>query len=110
MSGRHALRSFALGYLALLLVAPVGMVFYRAFEHGASAVLHALTMPDALHALWLTVQVTVIAVVANTVFGVACTIALVRHRFPGRAIVPIHALDLVWGFGTLHCMTQQEPA
>ena len=87
MSGRHALRSFALGYLALLLVAPVGMVFYRAFEHGASAVLRALTTPDALHALWLTVQVTVIAVVANTVFGVTCAIALVRHRFRGRAIV-----------------------
>jgi agmatine deiminase len=24
-------------------------------------------------------------------------------------VVGIHALDLVWGLGTLHCMTQQEP-
>jgi agmatine deiminase len=30
--------------------------------------------------------------------------------FPGRAVVGIHAVDLVWGFGTLHCLTQQEPA
>jgi agmatine deiminase len=30
--------------------------------------------------------------------------------FPGRRVVGIHAVDLVWGFGTLHCMTQQEPA
>ena len=30
--------------------------------------------------------------------------------FPGRAIVGIHAVDLVWGLGTLHCLTQQEPA
>jgi agmatine deiminase len=30
--------------------------------------------------------------------------------FPDRAIVGIHALDLVLGLGTLHCMTQQEPA
>jgi agmatine deiminase len=30
--------------------------------------------------------------------------------FPGRAVVGIHALDLVWGLGTLHCLTQQEPA
>ncbi len=30
--------------------------------------------------------------------------------FPGREVVGIHALDLVWGLGTLHCMTQQEPA
>ena len=30
--------------------------------------------------------------------------------FPSRSIVGIHAVDLVWGLGTLHCMTQQEPA
>jgi len=29
--------------------------------------------------------------------------------FPTRRVVGIHAVDLVWGFGTLHCMTQQEP-
>jgi agmatine deiminase len=29
--------------------------------------------------------------------------------FPGRQVVGIHAVDLVWGFGTLHCLTQQEP-
>lgn len=30
--------------------------------------------------------------------------------FPDREVVGIHSLDLVWGLGTLHCMTQQEPA
>jgi agmatine deiminase len=30
--------------------------------------------------------------------------------FPTRTVVGIHAVDLVWGLGTLHCMTQQEPA
>ena len=30
--------------------------------------------------------------------------------FPSRKVVGVHALDLVWGLGTLHCMTQQEPA
>jgi agmatine deiminase len=29
--------------------------------------------------------------------------------FPGRKVVGIHAVDLVWGLGTLHCLTQQEP-
>ena len=29
--------------------------------------------------------------------------------FPGRHVVGIHAVDLVWGFGTLHCLTQQQP-
>jgi agmatine deiminase len=30
--------------------------------------------------------------------------------FPDRDVVGIHSVDLVWGFGTLHCLTQQEPA
>ena len=30
--------------------------------------------------------------------------------FPGRIVVGIHAVDLVWGLGTLHCLTQQQPA
>jgi agmatine deiminase len=29
---------------------------------------------------------------------------------PGREVIGIHAVDLVWGLGTLHCLTQQEPA
>jgi agmatine deiminase len=30
--------------------------------------------------------------------------------FPSREIVPIYSGDLVWGLGTMHCMTQQQPA
>ena len=35
---------------------------------------------------------------------------ILADLFPTRAVVGIHAVDLVWGLGTLHCMTQQEPA
>jgi agmatine deiminase len=35
---------------------------------------------------------------------------VLEQVFAGRAIVPIYARDLVWGLGTLHCMTQQQPA
>jgi agmatine deiminase len=34
----------------------------------------------------------------------------IAECFPTRSVVGIHAVDLVWGLGTLHCMTQQEPA
>jgi agmatine deiminase len=30
--------------------------------------------------------------------------------FPDRTVVGIHAVDLVWGLGTIHCLTQQEPS
>lgn len=36
-------------------------------------------------------------------------LALIAELFPSRRVVGIHAVDLVWGLGTLHCMTQQEP-
>ena len=30
--------------------------------------------------------------------------------FPGREIIPIDCVELVWGLGTLHCISQQQPA
>ena len=35
---------------------------------------------------------------------------ILADAFPERQVVGIHAVDLVWGLGTLHCLTQQEPA
>jgi len=37
-------------------------------------------------------------------------LGILADLFPTRKVVGIHAVDLVWGLGTLHCMTQQEPA
>jgi len=36
-------------------------------------------------------------------------LSILADAFPGREVVGIHSVDLVWGLGTLHCMTQQEP-
>jgi agmatine deiminase len=35
---------------------------------------------------------------------------ILAQIFPGREVIGIHSIDLVWGLGTLHCMTQQQPA
>jgi sulfate/thiosulfate transport system permease protein len=86
-TSRLGLRTVALGYLAALLVAPVGMVLYRAFEHGFAAAWHAVTTPDAVHAFWLTVLMVAIAVPANAVFGVGAAVVIVRGRFRGRALL-----------------------
>ena len=37
-------------------------------------------------------------------------LGILAELFPDREVIGIHAVDLVWGLGTLHCMTQQEPA
>jgi sulfate/thiosulfate transport system permease protein len=87
MTTRYALRFAALGYLAALLVVPVGLVGFRAFEDGVGAFVAAITTPEALHALWLTVIIALIAVPANTVFGVLCALAIVRRRFRGHGLV-----------------------
>jgi sulfate transport system permease protein len=108
---RYVLRFTALGYLLLLVAAPVGMVFYRAFEHGLAAAWDAVTTPPAQHAFYLTVMITLIAVPANAVFGVLTALLLARRRFPGKrllnaavdlpfAVSPVIvglALILVWG-------------
>ncbi len=36
-------------------------------------------------------------------------LGILSDLFPDRTVVGIHAVDLVWGFGTLHCLTQQQP-
>lgn len=87
MIGKYAVRFFALGYLAVLLAAPVGFVFWRTFEHGVGPAWAAVTSHDAVHALKVTLILVAIAVPANTVFGVMCSLAIVRHRFPGAGIV-----------------------
>jgi sulfate transport system permease protein len=85
--GRYSLRFFALGYLAMLLLIPVGMIFYRTFEHGIGAAVDAVTTPDALHALKLTLEMAAIAVPLNTIFGIGAALVLVRTEFRGKAIL-----------------------
>jgi sulfate transport system permease protein len=84
---RIGLRFAALGYLFALLALPVGMVFFRTFEHGVGAAWDQVTAPDAVHAFWLTLLMVAVAVPLNTVFGVLCAIVLVRHRFRGKALL-----------------------
>jgi sulfate transport system permease protein len=85
--GKYVLRFGALGYLTLLLLIPVGLVFYRAFEHGFGHAWAAVSNHQAVHALELTLLIAAIAVPANTVFGIIMALALVRTRFPGRGLV-----------------------
>jgi sulfate transport system permease protein len=84
---RYVLRGTALVYLLFLLVLPVGLIGWRTFERGLSPVLAALSSETAVHAFAVTGSVAVWAVLANTIFGIATALLLVRRRFWGKRIL-----------------------
>ena len=87
MNARLALRGTALFYLAALLVFPVGLILFKAFEKGLGPVVDALTTPPAMHAFWLTLIVVGVAVPLNTIFGVVTSLLIVRTKMPGRRVM-----------------------
>jgi sulfate/thiosulfate transport system permease protein len=82
-----ARRLLALGYLGAILVVPVAVVLWKTFEPGVGAVWDSITTPAAIHAFWLTVEVTAIAVPLNAAFGILTALVLVRGRVRGRRIL-----------------------
>ena len=87
MIARRVTRYGSLAYLSVILLAPVALIFWRAFDHGLRPFWDAVTTPDAVHALELTLEIAVVAVPLNTLFGVLCGLAIVRHRVPGMGLV-----------------------
>ena len=91
---RWTLTLLALGVLGLLVVVPVVNVFVNAFGNGVTAYFRALFADvNTRHAMLLTLTVAPIAVVLNTIFGVAAAWALARFQFRGRALL-IALIDL----------------
>jgi sulfate transport system permease protein len=82
-----ALRTLVVGYLFMLVIWPTGLVFKRAFANGTEGLRTALQDPDVTHALWLTAEVSLIAVAVNLVFGVGMSLLLVRKEFPGKRVL-----------------------
>ena len=81
------LRLVAMSYLAIILVGPLAIVFWRTFEDGFAPAWDALTTPETLNAFKLTLIVTAIAVPVNTVFGIVCALAIVRRKFWGKGVL-----------------------
>jgi sulfate transport system permease protein len=84
---RLGLRFIALAYLALLLIVPVGIIIAHTFSGGLAPVWDALTTPDAVAALVLTLKITLITVPLNTIFGITMAILIVRRDFRGKALL-----------------------
>src|SRR5438552_1224686 len=90
---RWTLTTIALGFLALMLVLPLVLVFVAALAKGLPAYWEAIKEPDALSAAKLTLLIASIAVPVNLVFGVAAAWCISKFDFPGKHVL-ITLIDL----------------
>jgi sulfate transport system permease protein len=82
-----ALRTTALAYLGALVLVPLGMIFYRTFEHGFSAFWESVSTPASVSAISLSLIIVAIVVPLNVVFGLVTALALARGNFPGKGLL-----------------------
>ncbi|MEX0427400.1 sulfate ABC transporter permease subunit [Nocardioides sp. DS6] len=101
------LRVLVVGYLVMLVVWPTAYLLRHTFAHGFESLQAVLQDPDVTHALTLTGQVAVAAVVINLVFGMVVSLLLVRYDFPGKRVLswlidlPLSASPVVVGLALL---------
>lgn len=83
----------ALAFLGFFLFLPLVAVFVEALRNGLSMYWSAITEPDAVAAMKLTLTVAAIAVPLNLVFGVAAAWAIAKFEFRGKSLL-ITFIDL----------------
>jgi sulfate transport system permease protein len=84
---RYTLTAVALAFLALFLILPLVVVFTEALRVGLAPYFSAITEPDAVAALKLSLLVVALAVPLNLVFGLFAAWAIAKFRFPGRSFL-----------------------
>jgi sulfate transport system permease protein len=90
---RWTLIGVALAFLTLFLFIPLVSVFYEALKKGIDVYIAAITDPDALSAMQLTVTAAAIAVPLNLIFGLAAAWAIAKFEFRGKNLL-ITLIDL----------------
>jgi sulfate transport system permease protein len=105
--GALALRLVVLAYLAALVVLPLGFIAWQALSPGIDRFVSALTAPEALSALRLTLLAAGVATVVCSVLGTIVALYVVRSRLPGRRFaealldVPLAVSPVVVGLALL---------
>jgi sulfate transport system permease protein len=84
---RYLLTALALAFLASFLLLPLVLVFAESLRNGLGTYVKAITDPDALSAIKLTLIAAAIAVPANLVFGVAAAWAIAKFEFRGKTFL-----------------------
>lgn len=84
---RWLLTAIALAFLTFFLLLPLAVVFTEALRKGLGAYFSALTEPDALSAIKLTLLTAAISVPCNLVFGVAAAWTIAKFQFRGKSLL-----------------------
>jgi sulfate transport system permease protein len=90
---RIVIIAIAVIFLTVFVVLPLGVVFAQAFSKGVSAYFSALSDPEALSAIRLTLLVAAISVSLNLVFGLVAAWAIAKFDFSGKTFL-ISLIDL----------------
>jgi sulfate transport system permease protein len=90
---RIAIIAIAIVFLSVFVVLPLVVVFAQAFSKGVSAYFAALSDPEALSAITLTLSVAAVSVSLNLVFGVIAAWAIAKFEFSGKTFL-ITLIDL----------------
>ncbi|MDI1277592.1 MULTISPECIES: sulfate ABC transporter permease subunit CysW [Methylobacter] len=84
---RWSLIAIAVSFIGLFICLPLGLVIVKALSKGVEAYWAALSEPDTLAAIRLTLLTALITVPLNTVFGVAAAWAITRFEFKGKSLL-----------------------
>jgi sulfate/thiosulfate transport system permease protein len=90
---RWTVIGIAIAFLTLFVVVPLGNVFAQALSKGVFAYFSAVTTPDAVAAIKLTLIVAAISVGLNLVFGIITAWAITKYDFAGKSLL-ITVIDL----------------
>jgi sulfate/thiosulfate transport system permease protein len=89
-----------MAYLSVVALIPLAAVVFKSFENGTDGFWNAVTSPDAVAALKLTLIASLIVVIVNAFFGTLIAWVLVRDDFPGKSIVN-SLIDLPFALPTI---------
>ena len=90
---RFLIIAFAIAFLSIFVLLPLALVFVTAFAKGVTAYLDALSGPETLSAILLTLTTALISVSANLVFGLLAAWAIAKFEFKGKTLL-ITLIDL----------------
>ena len=100
LAGRALGAGLLTGYLSLIVLIPLAAVVWRSLDEGRHAFWDAVSRPEAIAALKLTLAAALVVAAINAVAGTAIAWVLVRDRFVGRGLVNA-VIDLPFALPTI---------